>query len=48
VPVELETIADLQILAPRLAQKGYTEINIAAILGENWLGMLQNNLPEVV
>ena len=48
VPVELDTIADLQIIAPRLAQKGYTEADIAAILGENWLDMLQNNLPEVV
>ena len=48
VPVELDTIADLQILAPRLAQKGYTEVDIAAILGENWLSMLQINLPEVV
>lgn len=47
VPVELETIADLQILTPRLAQKGYTEADVAAILGKNWLDMLQNNLPEV-
>ena len=48
VPVELDTIADLQILAPRLAQKGYTEVDISAILSNNWLGMLQHNLPEVV
>lgn len=47
VPIELDSIADLQILAPRLAQKGYTEADIAAILGGNWLGILQNNLPEV-
>jgi membrane dipeptidase len=47
VPIELDSIADLQILAPRLAQKGYTEVDIAAILGENWLGILQTNLPEV-
>ena len=47
VPVELDTIADLQMIAPRLAQKGYTEVEIAAVLGQNWLGVLQNNLPEV-
>jgi membrane dipeptidase len=48
VPVELDTIADLQMMAPRLAHKGYTEVDIAAVLGQNWLGVLQNNLPEVV
>ena len=47
VPSELDTIADLQILAPRLAQKGYTGEDIAAILGGNWLRMLQDTLPEV-
>lgn len=47
VPIELDSIADLQILTPKLAQKGYTEADIAAILGENWLGILQDNLPEV-
>jgi len=46
VPRELDTIADLQILAPRLAQRGYTEQDIAAILGTNWLGILKDNLPE--
>jgi membrane dipeptidase len=46
-PAELDTVADLQILAPRLAQKGYTESDIAAILGQNWLEMLRKNLPEV-
>ncbi len=47
VPIEIDTVADLQILAPRLAQKGYTEVDVAAILGQNWLGVLQHNLPEV-
>ncbi len=47
VPIEIDTIADLQIIAPRLAQKGYTETDIAAIMGQNWLEMLRNNLPEV-
>jgi len=46
VPSELDSIAGLQILAPRLTQKGYTEANIAAIFSQNWLGILHDNLPE--
>jgi len=47
VPIEIDSVADLQILAPKLAQKGYTEAEIVAILGQNWLEMLRKNLPEV-
>jgi membrane dipeptidase len=47
VPIEIDTIADLQMIVPRLAQKGYTETDIAAIMGQNWLDILHNNLPEV-
>ncbi|MBU1662709.1 MAG: membrane dipeptidase [Chloroflexi bacterium] len=45
-PAEIDSIADLQKLAPILAQKGYAEIDIAAILGQNWFELLQSNLPE--
>lgn len=45
-PVEVDTIADLQKLSPLLAEKGYTNENIAAILGENWRALLQRSLPE--
>ncbi len=45
-PVEIDTIADLQKLAPLLAEKGYTEEDIVAILGKNWIDLLQNILPE--
>ncbi len=48
VPVEIDTIADLRKLIPILNQKGYTQADIAAILGKNWLAHLQNTLPEVV
>jgi len=48
VPDEIDTVADLQKLVPLLAQKGYTEIDIHAILGQNWLRVLQNTLPESV
>jgi membrane dipeptidase len=48
VPIEINTIADLRKLIPILNQKGYTQADIAAILGENWLAYLRNTLPEDV
>ncbi|RPI30839.1 MAG: peptidase M19 [Chloroflexota bacterium] len=48
VPVEVDTIADLRKIVPLLAEKGYTEEDIAAILGENWLTLLRRVLPEGV
>ncbi|HSB66193.1 MAG TPA: membrane dipeptidase [Anaerolineales bacterium] len=48
VPVEIDTIRDLRKLIPILNQKGYTQVDIAAILGKNWLVYLQNTLPEAV
>ncbi len=45
VPIEIDTIADLQKLADFLRPRGYTEEEIAAILGGNWLRHLQENLP---
>jgi len=46
VPIEINTIADLQKLVPLLAEKGYSETDIAKILGENWMSFLQESLPE--
>ncbi len=48
VPLEIDTIADLQKLVPLLAEKGYTEQDIAAVLGRNWSEVLQRILPESV
>jgi len=48
VPSEIDTVADLQQLVPLLVQKGYTEEDIAAIMGKNWLRILNDNLPESV
>lgn len=45
VPAEIDTIADLQKLAPRLSEKGYNEEDIARIFNKNWLRILENNLP---
>ena len=47
VPAEIDTIPDLRKIIPILSQKGYTETDISAILGGNWLVHLQNSLPEV-
>jgi membrane dipeptidase len=44
-PKEINTIADLQQLAPLLHQKGYSEADIAAIFGQNWLTFLEQTLP---
>lgn len=45
VPAEIDTIADLQKLAPRLAEKGYNDEDITNIFNANWLRILNNNLP---
>jgi len=45
-PAGIDTVADLDKIAPLLAQKGYSEENIAAILGQNWIRFLENRLPK--
>lgn len=45
IPPELDTIADLQKLAPLLAARGYSEADLAAIFGGNWLDHLRRTLP---
>jgi membrane dipeptidase len=45
VPEDVDTIADLQNLAPLLSARGYSQTDIRAILGENWLNHLRKNLP---
>jgi membrane dipeptidase len=45
IPPELDTIADLQKLAPLLAARGYSDNDITAIFGGNWLNHLRRTLP---
>ncbi len=45
-PAGIDTVADLGKIAPLLAPKGYSEENIAAILGRNWIRFLENRLPK--
>lgn len=44
-PKEMDTIADLQKLAPLLLSRGYSEGDAAAVLGENWFNQLYKSLP---
>ena len=46
VPEGIDSIADLQKLSAMLAQKGYSEEDIAAIFGKNWVQLLEEALPE--
>jgi membrane dipeptidase len=46
VPAEIDTIADLQKLVPLLLDKGYSQADVTAILGGNWLRHLKKVLPE--
>jgi membrane dipeptidase len=45
VPVEINTIADLQKLDPLLAGRGYTEEDVQAIFSGNWRRQLERILP---
>jgi membrane dipeptidase len=44
-PIGIDTIADLQKLVPLLAEKGYEEVDIAAVMGQNWIELLHKTLP---
>ncbi len=45
VPPEINSIADLQIIASRLLARGYNALDAENILGGNWLRFLRKNLP---
>lgn len=44
-PVEIDTITDLQKLAPILRQAGYPDEAVEGILGDNWLNCVRKALP---
>ncbi len=46
VPLEVNTIADLQKLVPVLAGRGYRPADIMAIFNGNWQRTLERSLPE--
>ncbi|HET9589067.1 MAG TPA: membrane dipeptidase [Anaerolineales bacterium] len=45
IPHELDSVADLQMIASRLIARGYSEIDAANILSGNWLRFLRKHLP---
>lgn len=45
-PNDLDTIADLQKLTGLLADRGYTDEDIALIMHGNWIRFLQHHLPS--
>jgi len=45
LPAGLDTIADLRKLVPVLAEMGYSDDDLSAIMGENWLQCLRKSLP---
>jgi membrane dipeptidase len=46
VPAGIDTIADMHQIAPLLLEKGYSAADVTAILGGNWIDLLQKTLPE--
>jgi membrane dipeptidase len=46
VPVEVNSVADLQKLSGLLSERGYEDNQIADILSGNWLRLLREALPE--
>ncbi|MCS7179206.1 MAG: membrane dipeptidase [Anaerolineae bacterium] len=44
-PLGIDTVADLPKIADALAERGFTESDIAAVMAENWLRVLRAALP---
>ncbi len=45
IPRELDSVADMPRLAEALAAHGYADADVAAIMGGNWLRVLERGLP---
>ncbi len=46
VPKEIDTVADLQKMGDALADAGFSDTDIANVLGMNWIRVLRRILPE--
>ena len=46
IPPELDSIADLQVIASKLRERGFSESDAEKVLGGNWLKFLQEHLPS--
>ena len=45
IPAEMDSIADLPLIATRLLEYGYEQKDVANIMGGNWLNLLRRTLP---
>ena len=46
LPTGFDTLADIQKLTDPLSKKGYSDEDIAGIMGINWIEFLQQSLPD--
>ena len=46
IPIEIQTSADLPLLAAHLANRGFADRDVAAIMGGNWVRFFSENLPD--
>lgn len=45
IPPELDSVADLPLIAAKLIERGYSETDAANVMGGNWLRFLRRNFP---
>ncbi|MGA9191875.1 MAG: membrane dipeptidase [Anaerolineales bacterium] len=46
VPIDFESVADLGKIGDALAEHGYAPSDVEAVMGGNWIRMLQTSLPD--
>jgi membrane dipeptidase len=46
IPAEVDTVADLPLIADRLLESGYDETDVVQIMGGNWLNLLRSTWIE--
>jgi membrane dipeptidase len=46
IPVGLDSAADLRLIGDALSRHGYPAADVEAVLGGNWLHLLERGLPE--
>jgi len=45
IPMEMDSVADLPLIAGKLIERGYEQQDVDRIMGENWLNVLRRTLP---
>lgn len=46
LPTGLDSVSNLGAIGKGLQERGYGEAEVTAVLGQNWLGLLEQTLPE--